>query len=269
MLYDESSANDIMEKYSQLYQHRRKLLLQLMSLAPSLKNQKANEYLMQGVGRRLDILGRCIDNVFVIFPITRRKRLLSTEMTDLGINLHAFFVNVSGILDNLGWVFAYEAGLVKNYNGGKLQKHDVGIFNKKTQIFLPERLVTYLSSKRLVAWYSEYCKNYRDTLAHRIPLYVPPAILNKKEQEQYFAIQKEIDELDLSRLENHAIYEKRTSKQKALGQVAPFFAHSLEEGCRPVMLHAQVVCDYLTVEEIISKSCDEFKTHGRDTITAM
>jgi len=266
MLYDESSANDIMEKYSQLHHHRRKLLLQLMSFAASLKNHKANEYLMQGVGRRLDILGRCIENIFVIFPITRKKRLISTEMTDLGINLHAFFVNVSGLLDNLGWIFAYEYDLVKNNNDGKLKKHDVGIFNKKTQIFLPEPLRAYLTSERLVAWYSEYSKNYRDTLAHRIPLYVPPAVLKKKEQEQYYALQKEIDELDLSQLENHAIYEKSTSKQKSLGQVAPFFAHSLEEGCRPVMLHAQVVCDYLTLEEIISKFCDEFRTHTKDTI---
>jgi hypothetical protein len=33
------------------------------------------------------------------------------DFSDLDINLHAFFVNISGILDNLGWVFVYENDL--------------------------------------------------------------------------------------------------------------------------------------------------------------
>jgi len=263
MLYDKSSANDIMEKCRDIYQVRRKSLLQLMSLARALKNQRAIEYLMQGVGRRLDILGRCIENVFEIFPIDREKRLVSKEMADLGINLHAFFVNVSGLLDNLGWVFAYERDLVENHMGGKLKIHDVGIFNKKTQTFLPESLRAYLTSERLAAWYSEYSKNYRDTLAHRIPLYVPPVVLKLEEQVEFYALQKAIDELDFSQSQNLAIYEDMMIKQNSLGQVSPFFAHSLEEGCRPVMLHAQIVCDYLTIEEIIVKFCDVFSSNSR------
>jgi hypothetical protein len=41
-------------------------------------------------------------------------------------------------------------------------------------------------------WYTEYSKNYRDALAHRIPLYVPPSALNKEEQEEYMLLEKQL-----------------------------------------------------------------------------
>lgn len=257
MLYTRESVLDITEKYEQVREIRGELLLQMMSVMPALKSTKAKEYLMQGVGRRLDILGRCIENVFVIFPISRNTKLIKDELADLGINLHAFFVNVSGLLDNLGWVFAYETNLIVNPDSGKLRKRDIGLFNRKTQEFLPEPLRAYLRSERLKDWHSEYSKNYRDALAHRIPLYVPPAVLVGNDQKEYLRLEEEMQTLDFASAEDRDSYDQMLNKQKSLGESTPFFAHSLDEGCRPVMLHAQLICDYLTIEEIIRRFCDQ------------
>ena len=47
----------------------------------------------------------------------------------------------------------------------------------------------YLNSEPIINWYSDYSKNYRDALAHRIPLYVPPSVLNKDDEKEYFELE--------------------------------------------------------------------------------
>ena len=99
MQYDEHSLNKITEKYQDTGRVHQQLMLRLGSLHLNLTNDKAKEYLTQGVGRRLVILTRCIENIFRIFPLGQTERLARDELTDLGINLHAFFVNISGLFE--------------------------------------------------------------------------------------------------------------------------------------------------------------------------
>lgn len=175
MRYDEQALKDIAEKYAAVGRIHEQLALRLSSMASNLHNARAKEHLTQGVGRRLSILTRCIQNIFSIFPVGRTERLVPEELIDVDINLHAFLINLSGLLDNLGWVFIVENNLLGSSKEGKLAKKDIGLFNKKTQPYLPEKLRTYLNTEQMKKWYSEYARNYRDALAHRIPLYVPPS----------------------------------------------------------------------------------------------
>jgi hypothetical protein len=259
MVYDRQSLNDINQKHNQVGQIRDRLSLQLGSMLPTLKNHQAKEYLAQGVGRRLEILARCIENIFRIFPIDRSEHLPREERLDLGINLHAFIVNVTGLFDNLGWVFVHENNLYGKHKDGKLEKKDVGLFEDKTQSHLSETYRAYLTSDSITNWYSKYSKNYRDALAHRIPLYVPPSVLSGSERAQYLEVEAKIQALDLAADENWAIYDQLLNKQEQIGKASPFFTHSFEEGSRPVLLHAQIINDFLTVEEIVSKFCEQFE----------
>jgi hypothetical protein len=262
MPYDERSLKEITAKYQNTGRTRDRLMLRLMSLLAKLTNVKAKEYLMQGAGRRLNIVTRCIENIFRIFPIGQIEQLARHELTDLGINLHAFFVNISGLFDNLGWVFVFEHDLLGKRKDGKLERNDVGLFKRETQIRLPEALRTYLQSDHLRAWYSEYSKNYRDALAHRIPLYVPPSILSGADQEKYLELEAQLLTLDLTEYENRKIYDDILEQQKQLGQASPFFAHSVGEEGRPVFLHAQVIADYATIEEVVTKFCEYFEPNA-------
>jgi len=106
-------------------------------------------------------------------------------------------------------------------------------------------------------WYTKYSKNYRDALAHRIPLYVPPSALNKEEQNEYMLLEKQL--WDFSSLEAILQHNEMLEKQSQLGRACPLFAHSLNEGSKPLFLHAQVIADFLTIDEIIKKFCDSFK----------
>ena len=257
---DERSLKEIREKYQDIGRIHDQLMLRLMSLLSRLKNDKAKEYLMQGAGRRLNIVTRCIENIFDIFPIGQTALLTREELADVVINLDAFFVNLSGLFDNLGWVFAFENELLGEPKDGKLRRNDVGLFNRKTQSRLPDALRTYLQSEHLHNWYSIYSKNYRDALAHRIPLYVPPSVLSGADQEKYLELEAQLHALDLTVRDNLAIHDDILERQKQLGQASPFFAHSIGEEGRPVYLHAQVIADYATIEEVINNFCEHFET---------
>ncbi len=258
MFYDQDSLKRCKEEYEDILQKHHQLKLRLMKFQSKLRSSDSQVYLTQGVIRRLDTLVRCIKNIFRISSVERTEKLSPDELKDLTINLHAFFVNISGIFDNLGWVFVFEHNLLGRRKDGKLERKDIGIFNKKTQLHLPENLLKYLESRDLKSWYENYSKNFRDALAHRIPLYVPPAMLNENEGEEYQKLQDQLQTLDLSSPENLNRYEEILGQQMQLGQVSLFFAHLKNEGGDPVFFHAQVIVDYKTVEELVIKFCEAY-----------
>lgn len=253
MAYSEEALAEINDKYGKLEISHNQLLLKIMSFQQGLKNEKAKEYLMQGVGRRLKTLARCIKNIFTTFPAGRTEHLLREELTDININLHAFFINISGVFDNLGWVFVYENNLLGKADEGKIPRNGVGLFCENTQNHLSQELKDYLNTEVIKTWYTDYSKNYRDSLAHRIPLYVPPSLLDESEAKEFQDIEEQLQELDISKECDRDKYDELHDAQQDLGVASHFFSHSLSEGCRPAYFHAQVLADFATVEEAIEK----------------
>src|SRR5690349_15089100 len=80
-------------------------LYALTELASSLKVEKAREYLLHGVGRRVKTIERCLVNVFTTFPPERTEILPREAVSDVIINLQAFVTNVYGVFDNVAWVY--------------------------------------------------------------------------------------------------------------------------------------------------------------------
>lgn len=258
MSYSEEGLAEIDKKYEELNDTYSNLSFELMSFCQRLNKEKAKEYLMQGVGRRLKILYRCINNIFTIHPPLRTEHLSEDELSDLNINLHSFFINIAGVFDNLGWVFVHERELLGKAKDGKIPTGGVGLFSDKTQTHLNPELRNYLKSESIKTWYKGYSKNYRDSLAHRIPLYVPPVLLNEEEAKKYQEIEKQIQELDFGKQSDRDKYEEQLEVQQQLGKASHLFAHSMNEGSKPVYFHAQVLADFSTVKEVIEKFCKNF-----------
>jgi hypothetical protein len=226
------------------------LTIKLWKLFSKLKTEKAKEYLIHGVMRRLGIMMRSIENVFSIFPIERDMLLSMNELSDVDINLHAFLINIFGLLDNLAWVVIHEQQLTD-----KIDKKNVGLYENKTQVCFTEKFRSYLNSDRMKKWRNEYLKNYRDALSHRIPPYVPPKTLNPEQKTQEEQIENKIVECYKS-LDLGAI-DKLRKEQESIGDVCPYLCHALSEN-KAVVLHAQLIADFKTIEEIIEKYCEMF-----------
>ena len=259
MAYSDEALSEISTKHGELEFSHNELLLKLMTFQQGLSNEKAKEYLMQGVGRRLKTLSHCINNIFTIFPPNKTEHLSKDELADININLHAFFINISGVFDNLGWVFVYENDLLGKANEGKIPRNGVGLFCDSTQGHLSQDLNNYLNSEAIKTWYTDYSKNYRDSLAHRIPLYVPPSLLNKEDAKEFQNIEEQLQGLDFSKECDRGKYDELHDAQQKLGTASHFFSHSLTEGCNPAYFHAQVLADFATIEEAIEKFITHFK----------
>jgi hypothetical protein len=264
MNYDEESIAQIEEKYAAIHLVYTELMIKLPELYIKLTNEQSREYLMQGVGSRLTILEKCVRNIFTIFPVERNDILVRDDLTDIDINLHAFYVNISGILDNLGWVFVCEKDLIGNPEDGKIDKQGVGLFHKKTQAHLGPKIKEYLQSASMRAWHAGFLKIFRDALAHRIPLYVPPAALTDEETGKYMLLQRQL--MDFSSIETILQHDQIWEKLDQLGRACPLFAHSFREESRPVFLHAQIIADFMTIDEIVKIFCDSFPNETNKVI---
>ncbi|MBW2655591.1 MAG: hypothetical protein JRC91_11855 [Deltaproteobacteria bacterium] len=224
--------------------------IKLWELHNRLKTEKAKEYLSHGVMRRLGIMMRSIKNVFTIFPIERNTLLSTSELSDVDINLHAFIVNIFGLLDNLAWVWIHEKQLAN-----EIHQMNVGLYKTKTQKHLTEEFCRYLNSDRMKKWYNEYLRNYRDTLSHRIPLYVLPKALTPKQVSQVKQIENKI--ADCYKLRNWDMVEKLREESDRIGDVCFLVSHASSENF-PIILHAQLIADFNTIEEIVKKYCEMF-----------
>src|SRR5262245_16384311 len=121
-----------------------------MTHAQSAQNKDAYLYLTQGVGRRVGVLRRTVEEIFHPFPPERTDTLSRDELAAVQINLHAFVINLSGVFDNWAWAFIHRHGLLQEV-GGRL---NVGMFKEATQRLLPTTLREYVQSENISSWHN-------------------------------------------------------------------------------------------------------------------
>jgi len=243
---------DIQKIKSELFTVKKRyadLVVQKFELSANLKEEKAKEYLHYGVGRRLEFIERCVENIFSVFPIDRSNLLCREELMDVAINLHAFYVNIFGFLDNLAWVLIHE-----KRPGGAINKMNVGLFKEEIKQYLTDEFCQYLHSSQMRTWHDQYLKNYRDALSHRIPLYVPPQILNAEQKKELAQMDQEI--INCYKTHDFSALAKLRKQQMNIGTICPIVHDSCEN--RGVLLHPQVLTDFNTIEEIVKKYCESF-----------
>ncbi len=203
--------------------------------------------------RRLKTLVRCIENTFEILPLDQVDLPTSEELSDVNINLQAFIFNVFGCVDNLAWIWVCEKTLTKD-NGSPIPKEWVGLRKKNKSVrdsFSPEFL-EYLNG--LDEWFA-HLENFRDAVAHRIPLYIPPYIITEDNEAAYRDFDdRKSDAFNRGALED---YDRLSAEQDALGVFRPIMTHSLAENAKSVVFHAQLLADFNTIEELGRKMLEE------------
>lgn len=211
------------------------------------KSDKAREYAQHGFGRRVQLLRRCIENVFRIVPPGTIKIPSKSRLYDAQINIQAFFANAYGIVDNLAWIWVYERGL-------KLPRKKIGFrkhHNEVRSSFSGE-LQKYIDG--LDTWFN-YLVEYRDALAHRIPPYIPPGAVLRKNVVAYNDLMSRMNAA-LGRLDSFE-YERLCARQNALLIFQPLITHSVTETTAHFAFHPQLIADFLTVEELGNKVLSE------------
>lgn len=223
-MYNQEEVNQIKQDYLKISSKHQKLILLSLFISENLKNNDAKEYILNGVARRIETIYKCIKNIFNLLPIDECSLYKEDKIADATINLHAFYINIAGLLDN----FALVIWLEKKPLEGVENKKDVGFDKKCFCKSLSNNFQIYLKESFL---WRKYIKNYRDALAHRIPLYIPPLIDEKTG--------KEIQPI----LIKHSIFKKEEIEDDENN----FF-----------MFHAHLISDFNTIEEFFYKFLNDF-----------
>lgn len=124
-----------------------------------------------GIGRRLGILRQCVINIFTIRPVEKVELPTDTELTNLTINLHSFYFNLYGVLENLARLYALKIGFDSKY------PRELSFFddNKKLLKTLPDDIRKQYNKHR--KWL-KYLRDMRHPLAHQEPFYIPAFVVD-------------------------------------------------------------------------------------------
>lgn len=246
--YSAENIESLKADYLTIGLKHQKLLFAFTALLGQLKEEKAKEYLFHGATRRIGVIARCIDNIFRIYPLDREQLLTNIELKDIDINLHSFFINIFGFLDNLAWVFVHEKKI-------EIDKKNVGLFFDKTKVNFTKEYRDYLESEAVQRWFNIYLKDCRDALSHRIPVYVPPKILTPDQIGREEQLSKRISESFVAGNVDSA--EELTKERETLGSIAPVYRHSVIDS-QGYILHPQIIIDFKTIELMAIKYLEMF-----------
>lgn len=216
-------------------------------------SQRGGEFIKHGFCRRLGTMVRTIDLVFERLPPELAKIPQREEVIDATIAIQAFVMNTFGCLDNLAWIWVHEKG-VTNPDGSDLNPLHVGLGakNKTVRGSFSQDFVDYLNSRQ--DWV-DYLKGFRDSLAHRIPLYVPPFVVSPETVVDYERLENE--SIDALKRRDFDGYDKLRGEQEQVGFFRPWMTHSQIEAAPAVVFHEQLLRDYITIDEFGRKLLEE------------
>lgn len=195
--------------------------------------------------------------MFRVLPPERDREDVATrdDVVDATIAIHAFVTNVVGCIDNLAWVWVCEKP-VRAKDGNELEPRAVGLWKNHNQVrdSLSSGFREYLEIRE--EWF-EHIRDFRDTLSHRIPLYIPPYGVRTERQKEHERLEHEANDA-LKRLDFEG-YDRALAEQQKLGDFLPYFTHSFHERASQVFFHPQLLSDYATIEEFGGKMLAELE----------
>jgi hypothetical protein len=224
--------------------------------ARNFKTIRGREYAFNGLIRRLDTMLRCINYVFNTLPPEKEDIPDTDDTVAVTIIIQSFMINVQGCLDNLAWIWVFETKQSDKL-GSPLERKAVGLSQLRRTFTKPFQ--KYLKSRR--KWF-RHVAEFRDSLAHRIPLYVPPFILSESNAAEYQRLERDAFEVGLK--DDYNAYAELKAKQLALGVYRPWMTHSPAEKSPTAVFHKQLLQDFLTIDECALKILDELALFEKD-----
>ena len=201
---------------------------------------KGEEFALHGFLRRSEMLWRCVNRTFETIPPDLVDKPKRDQTKDVTIFLHCFIIHVFGACDDLAWILVHEKSITKP-DGSVLPQKWVGFRknNKQVRDQLSAKLITVLDE--FEKWF-QHVDEFRHSLAHRIPLYVPPYSVRHDRADDYERLERERWEALRQRdLDEH---QRLKQEQEDLTFFRPWFTHSYSERSPTMVIHPQMLADF-------------------------
>ena len=164
------------------------------------------------------------------------------ETTRINILLNAFYLNILGAIDNLSWVIQHEFNLINGATESNSKKHGIGFFKKEFKKSLNKSDPDMVKeTNNFQNWHDEI-KNFRDSAAHRIPLFCPARVINSEDDEELSNTRNNFLNQDYSK--DRKAYMNAQRELYQVGKFQPIFVHVSEESETIYPLSRTVEKDY-------------------------
>lgn len=205
----------------------RDIQLTAATIAPTLSNQEAKFFMLYGPGRRLGMIWVSYRDILANIATDRTEPLPQDEVATVSRDLNVIYINIPGVLDNYALCLLHQVATEKTK---KLPAVKVGLFSSE---FMDDPNLDSLRPllDEFSKWHKEL-KTRRNPAVHRIPLYVPPAVLNPKEEGQYRELEDQI--ADAFNNQNFEQVDELTAQQSRIGTFMSCFIHHPGEEIIPI-----------------------------------
>lgn len=242
MYFTEQQLQQLAEGYGEL--ERKYLQIYEAFLTRRYVSDRGREFGQQGFARRLQSLKRCIERIYEILPPELDGHPHDDARHDAELIVQAFVFHIFGAADNLAWIWVCERD-IRRANGAELAESAVGIRKEVVRRSFTARFRELLDQR--AGWF-EYLESFRHSLAHRIPLYIPPYIVSHANEAAY----REFD-ARMAQAAARGDFRERENlgqQQKELTSFRPWMQHSYIEEARPMVFHVQMLADFNTIHEM-------------------
>jgi hypothetical protein len=125
-----------------------------------------------------------VQTVFELLPPTQESIPEKATVMDATACIQNFVMNAFGCLENLSWIWVLENN-VRGKGGAELGKLEVGLGKPHVRKSFSAEFKAFLDGNQ--DWLANLI-SFRDGLAHRIPLYIPPYVIEEAAAEQHKAL---------------------------------------------------------------------------------
>jgi len=212
------------------------LLGDAITLANRIKADDAQFHLRFGVSRRVLLMWHALRDIVRTVDPAREVPLPRDDLHRAEASLNLLYINLRGTLDNFAWCLRDFCG---DTPAKKMDRMQVNLFRDEfvKAINFPE-IVEFMS--RFSAWNGDLAAR-RDPAAHRIPLTIPPAIIDAAARKNYEEAMAEYNaaieqalKTDPADHETRLSYFEQASvlsdKVDRVGAFLPVFYHHPREG---------------------------------------
>jgi hypothetical protein len=218
-----------------------------VNLSHYLTEEQAKYYLRYGAGRRMMMMWYSYRHLIFTADPKRTDPLSEDEGQELGKDVNLIYMHLRGTLDNFAWCMIYE----KFPNRASIDPRNVGLFTSSVRPILKE-----LGIEEAIQEYADWnreVKDRRDPVAHRIPLTVPPSILNSDEGDERARLQQAWDELLVTMIKQYSpdVQTEMDSlwhRMDRMGTFLPIFVHHPHQA--PIPIYPTIPADMANLVKI-------------------
>lgn len=241
------------------------LNLSLERLTRTCSNPSAQDNLCYGAGRRILVIMENYISINKIAYPNRSDPLNPEESVVLNLHLNSLYFHLSGLLDNLAWGVTLEHSVFSPFNeDDPTDRRKVGLFKKGFLGQIQKKSgILYQALQSKLDWYHQLA-DLRDPLAHRIPLYVTPAILTEEEGEEYGQLKIQFHECMVKHDFNGA--EKALDQQQTLGTYGGLFVNVENGAWQEYPITSQIEKDLTNFMEIANEVVHFLETQRTDEL---